>query len=95
MNKTKETNYLWNEMCKLDSAIKIELRNCKRNGKISEAYQNLCKDMKSAKEKYDKLIGSTAYNPMSYEHGERMTAKKVIGDLTGKTGPDTIHKLSD
>ena len=95
MSKQSEMDILWQEMRTLDAQLRTEGRECGKRGGLTEHYKNLRKKMLKAKAEYDKLGGGAAYNPMSLEDGERMTVKKVMGDVRRKTGPDTHHRLAD
>ncbi len=93
--KDQELSRLWSIMCKLDHEMKIEALICGKRGEITQNYKNLKRDSDKARGEYNKIQGGTEYNPMSLEHNERMTTKKVMGDMMGRSGEGTHHKLGE
>jgi hypothetical protein len=90
----------WRRVCEIEQAIKQELASCraaKKNPNESKAYQNLKKDAAKAQEEYRKLSGqgTTAFNPLSIEHGEQMQRNQVFGRTLGRSGPDSHYTLKD
>lgn len=94
MSKAEEDR-LWRKIIETDRAISAELATVRKRGEPTAAYLNLKRDLEKLKKEYEAVKRQGTYNPMSLEHGERMTSRKVIGDALGKTGPDSHHGLED
>ena len=94
--KQERLEYLWAEMQRVSRAMEKELPEIrKREGKPTQAYLNLKKDMATLKEEYETLKGGGTYDPMNPKHGEKVSTRSFVDKVLGKKGPDSHFNLND
>ena len=93
MSKQQDMDIAWRR-CKLkDAEVQEELAVCRRQGRHTTNYLNLVRDARRLKAEYEHVCLAPESNPLSIKHGEKFTSEKVTGDLLGRNGPDTHHRL--
>lgn len=93
MATQQEKDRAWARCRVADMAAKEELRTCQRQGRTTLRYKNLLVDARKLKAEYEKICRQPTSNPLSIKHGMKFQREKIIGDLTGRNGPDTHHGL--
>ncbi len=93
MATLQEKNRAWARCVAADAAAADAKKDCLRQGRTTTNYLNLVKDSRKLKDEYEKLCRTPTTNPLSIKHGEKFQREKIIGDLMGRNGPDTHHRI--
>lgn len=91
----KEAEACWRKICQLNREIEKELLEVKKNGgQPTKRYKTLQSDMNKLRAEYQKITRSQ-FSSLSIEQGEAITRNKVMGDLLGRSGPDSHHNPNE
>lgn len=87
--KKGRVDRLWNKILEKDREIVEETLECRKRHAQTPRYLALAADMRKLKAEYEKEKGLGTFDPSNQAHHDRIERQVALGDVTGKTGPDT------
>ena len=93
MGSQQDKDIAWRRCLTADAAAREEERTCKKQGRHTMNCLNLVKDARKLKAEYEKVCRAPASNPLSVRDGLKFQREKIVGDLMGRNGPDTHHRI--
>jgi hypothetical protein len=91
--KKDRENQAWRRCLNNQKDVENEERECRKRGEHTFHCRNLRRDAAVLKAEYEKVCRAPESNPLSVSHGEKFMSEKIIGDLMGRNGPDTHHRI--
>jgi len=84
---------MWYKCVEKDKEACEERKECQKRGAITPRYISLAKDAAKLKLEYEKAKKEGISKPLSIKHNEIFMRQKVVGDIMGRSGPDTHHSI--
>lgn len=85
--KKTEADKFWDEkVVPKERECQAELANCKKQGRRTLAYDNLCRDLNKLKAEYEAMKGGKSYDPHNLadvESAAERTARQYLGENRG------------
>lgn len=84
---------MWYKCVEKGKEADEERRECAKRGAITPRYISLAKDAAKLKLEYEKAKAQGISDPLSVKHNTIFMRQKVVGDIMGRSGPDTHHSI--
>ena len=83
MASEAELDKLWAKVREADRAVQDTLRDCRKQGRKTQAYINAKKDLDKATEEYEKAKNGPRFDPLDPDAAERRSNAAVLRAFLG------------